>query len=414
MAKPKSLLKGFEKAVATAEPKTKRQLIFDEATTGLALVVTPKGKKSFSVVVRDSNSKQVWKRIGDPALMTVADARQLAAEAVARVKAGGEPLPPPEPPQAVPETFREVAERFVVRWVDKGGKKQDGVPQRSKREIERQLNAYIYPRWGAKPFLSIRRGNVTALMDELVDNNGAVQADRVLATLNKMFNWYRQYDENYVNPIIPEMKRSGSLADRARQRILSDDEIRANWAACGEIGTYGAMVKAGLLTATRREKVSTMRWQDIKDGVWTIPIEPREKPHAGELKLPKIVLEIIEALPEIEGNPYVFAGRGKKAYNSHSAGKRELDAKVPADQWQFHDLRRTAKSLMARAGVRSDISERVLGHKIKGVEGVYDRYGYAPEKAEALEALALLVSRILEGEADNVVSISAANEGSAA
>lgn len=405
MPKPTSLLKGFEKAVATAKPTAKRQMIFDEATTGLALVVTPKGKKTFSIVARDPANKQVWKRIGDPALMSVAEARALAAEAVARVKAGEEALPPPEPPQAAPETFREVSERFVARWVDKGGKKQDGVPQRGKREIERQLNAYIYPRWGAKPFLSIRRGNVTALMDELVDNNGAVQADRVLATLNKMFNWYRQYDELYVNPIIPEMKRSGSLADRARQRILSDDEIRAVWAACGEIGTYGAMVKVGLLTGARREKVSTMRWQEIKDGVWTIPIEPREKPHAGQLRLPKLVFEIIEAQPEIEGNPYVFAGRGKKAYNSHSAGKKELDAKVPAEQWQFHDLRRTAKSLMARAGVRSDISERVLGHKIGGVEGVYDRYSYEKEKAEALEALAGLVSRILQGKADNVVQL---------
>lgn len=413
MPKPNSLLKGFEKAVATAKSTAKRQVIFDEATTGLALIVTPKGKKSFSIVARDPSNKQIWKRIGDPALMSVGEARVLAAEAVARVKAGKKPLRKPEPPKAAPDTFRTVAERFIARWVDKGGKKQDGVPQRGKREIERQLNAYIYPRWGSEPFLSIRRGEVTALMDDMVDNNGAVQADRVLATLNKMFNWYRQYDEHYVNPIIPEMKRSGSIAGRARERILADDEIRAIWAACGEIGTYGAMVQIGLLTGARREKVSTMRWQDLEDGVWTIPVVPREKPHAGQLRLSKLAKGIIEAQPKQKENPFIFAGRGTKAYNSHSAGKKQLDAKVPTEQWQFHDLRRTAKSLMARAGVRSDISERVLGHKIGGVEGVYDRYDYEKEKAEALQALADLVARIIDPPGDNVVRLDATKKTAA-
>ena len=53
-------------------------------------------------------------------------------------------------------------------------------------------------------------------------------------------------------------------------------------------------------------------------------------------------------------------------------------------QWQLHDLRRTARSLMSRAGVRPDIAERVLGHAISGVEGVYDRHPYRDEKADAL------------------------------
>ena len=103
MPKPAALLKGFEKAVATAKPDpAKRRVIFDEATTGLALVVSPKGKKSFSVVARDPSGKQVWKQIGEPARMTVAEARREAAEAVARVKAGEVAKLPPAPPVAAP------------------------------------------------------------------------------------------------------------------------------------------------------------------------------------------------------------------------------------------------------------------------------------------------------------------------
>lgn len=408
MPTPTNLLKGFERDVATAKPKATRQVIFDGATTGLAMIVSPKGKKTFSIVARNPAGKQVWKAIGDVGSLSVDEARQKARIGVERIKAGAADIFPEEKPKAAPETFKEVAKRFVARWVDRGGKKQDGVPLRSKREIERHFRTYIYPRWEDLPFVSIRRGSVTALLDELVDNHGAVQADRVLATLAKLFNWYRQYDEDYVSPVIPEMKRSGSHVDRARKRILTDSEIRAVWAACEDLGTFGAFVRVSLLTGQRRAKVAEMKWSDLSEGVWTIEAVDREKVNAGKLKLPKLALEIIDRLPEVKGNPYVFAGRGKKAFNSFSDGKEDLHAKVPIEPWVIHDLRRTARSLMARAGVQSEIAERTLGHVIGGVEGVYDRYGYEKEKGEALAALASLIERILAGEQNNVVQLGAA------
>ena len=82
----------------------------------------------------------------------------------------------------------------------------------------------------------------------------------------------------------------------------------------------------------------------------------------------------------------MLAGRGTGPYRGWTAGKAALDAKLPKEtpQWQIHDLRRTARSLMSRAGVSSEHAERVLGHAIRGVEAIYDRHSYAPEKAEAL------------------------------
>ena len=73
--------------------------------------------------------------------------------------------------------------------------------------------------------------------------------------------------------------------------------------------------------------------------------------------------------------------------------------------WTLHDLRRTAKTLMVRAGVRPDISERVLGHVIAGVEGTYDRHSYAEEKRDALEKLAAMVERILKPIPASVATI---------
>lgn len=148
-----------------------------------------------------------------------------------------------------------------------------------------------------------------------------------------------------------------------------------------------------------------MRWQDLDDeGVWAIPTEAREKGNAGQLVLPEMVREIIAAQPAFVGNPYVFPGRGKEHFKSGAHGKRTIDKKLMFEEpWRLHDLRRTARSLMSRAGIRPDIAERVLGHAIKGVEGVYDRHHYREEKTHAVNALARLVQTILANRKATVV-----------
>ena len=88
-----------------------------------------------------------------------------------------------------------------------------------------------------------------------------------------------------------------------------------------------------------------------------------------------------------------------------SKRKAQFDAKLKGvAPYTVHDLRRTARSLMSRAGVRPDIAERVLGHAINGVEGIYDRHSYRDEKAHALRALASLIDSIVN-PTDRVVRL---------
>ena len=72
--------------------------------------------------------------------------------------------------------------------------------------------------------------------------------------------------------------------------------------------------------------------------------------------------------------------------------------------WTLHDLRRTARSLLSRAGVASDIAERCLGHVMPGVRGTYDRHGYLEEMRIAFEKLASLIDTIIRQE-PNVVAL---------
>ena len=59
---------------------------------------------------------------------------------------------------------------------------------------------------------------------------------------------------------------------------------------------------------------------------------------------------------------------------------------------------------MAKSNLRSEHAERVLGHVIPGVEGIYNRHQYADEKGHALERLAALIERIVDPMLDNVVA----------
>ena len=366
---------------------------FDAGMPGLVLWLNPGGTKTWSALFYASG-KPRYKKLGRYPVLSLAQARDAARKFLEN------------PQKALSETeagtFKDVSDNFMKRYVEANG-------LRSKREIARTLNKYILPRWQDRKICDIRRSDVTALLDKVEDDHGARQADMVLAVVRKMMNWHASRHDDYVSPIARNMNRV-KAADRARKRVLEDDELRAVWHACDELSTFGALVKFALLTAQRKEKIATLRWDDIADGVWAIRTEPREKGNAGRLRLPQVALDIIAAQPRIEGNPYVFtAARGVGPFNSFSEWKAQLDAKLPADlaHWTIHDLRRTARSLLSRAGVRPDISERVMGHAIPGVEGVYDRHRYDDEKAHALQALADLIDRILNPPAANVVPLRA-------
>ncbi|WP_292354507.1 integrase family protein [Mesorhizobium sp.] len=361
-----------------------------ERGRSLVLVVSHGGTKSWRALWYEAGKPKSAK-LGTYPDMGIADSRKAASKFK------------PEQHTASKEagTFKEVAEDFVKRHVDKKG-------LRSKHEIERQLKVYLNPKWKDKALFDITRKDVNKLLDDIEDNHGKRQADVVLATISKMFSWYEARDDNYRSPVVRGMKRGEY---KPRERWLSDDEIKLVWAACDHedlYKPYGAMIKLMLLTGQRRGKLSTMRWADFghNSGVWTIPHEEREKGAPPSLTLPKLAREILATIGKQGENPYVFAGRGKKAFNAFSQRKAELDKLLPDDMphWTHHDLRRTARKLMTRRHVETEIAERALGHSIKGIQAVYDdprEYGRRVD--QALEAVASEVELIIHGDDDGKI-----------
>jgi integrase len=195
------------------------------------------------------------------------------------------------------------------------------------------------------------------------------------------------------------MKRANA---QDRSRILTDDELRAVWKAAGEYAhPFGPLLRFILLTASRRNEAQYATRSEIVGAEWTIPAARYKTKIDHVVPLSKAAQA---ELPASVGDGFIFTANGKQAIGGLTRHKAAIDAASGVTGWTTHDLRRSARSLMSRAGVPTDHAERCLGHVIGGVRGVYDRHAYRAEKAAAFEALAGLVERIVNPQ-PNIVPL---------
>ena len=324
--------------------------------------------------------------------ISLARARTLAEEAAAELAAGRDPRSA-QGSGGAGLTVDAVLDAFLIRHVRPN--------LRSAKLVEAAFKAHVRPRLGARSIYELKRRDVVEMLDAIADAAGPVMADRTLANLRKAFHWQAARDDEFKSPIVRGMARVRP-SDRARARVLSDDEIRIVWRTAEGSGAFGRLVKFLLLTGSRRTEASAMTWAELTGGDWTLPAA-RNKTKVELIRpLSANALAVIGDKPS--GSQFVFTDDGERPLRSHGRLKAAFDAScashnenAPLERWTLHDLRRTARSLMSRAGVASDYAERCLGHVIGGIRGTYDRYEYRDEKAEAYAKLARLVERIVSG-----------------
>jgi integrase len=393
-------------AVSKAKPKTKegrtvRTESPDRLCRGLYLVIQPSGAKSWAVRYRHGGKPRkltlgaaIELKPGEPTIaepkigdaLTLAAARRLAAEAMHQVDLGrdpaGEKARRPGRALAVAASFEAVADNYLRR---------EGRGLRTVEWRRTVLKRLVHPSLGVVPINEIRRSDVVSLLDTIEDENGAVMADRVLAVVRKVMNWHASRSDDFRSPIVRGMART-KPKERARERILTDEELRAVWSAAEAGGRFGALVRFILLTAARRLEAAAMPWTELMGEDWILP--PKRNKTKVELVRPLSgsAKALLEEIPR--GARFVF-GIGDRPLGGFSKPKRAFDKLCGVSGWTLHDLRRTARSLMSRAGVPADHAERCLGHVIGGVRGVYDRHEYHAEKQRAYEALATQLDLIL-------------------
>jgi integrase len=195
--------------------------------------------------------------------------------------------------------------------------------------------------------------------------------------------------------------------------LLSDDEVRAFWRACGEVGfPFGPLGKLLLLTGQRLREVAEMTAGeiDLDQRLWTLPRERSKNDEAHAVPLSDAALEVIESLPRIRGpKGYLFTTTGQTPVSGFSRARGKIDKAMGSPpHWTFHDLRRTAASGMARLNIALPVIEKVLNHRsgsFAGIVGVYQRHDFADKKREALETWGRFVASLVDKPAANVVEI---------
>jgi integrase len=389
----------FDKA--KAEAGAERTIYWDERQPGFGLMVTSAGAKSFVCQYRAGG---ISRRMTIKEVLSVEAARKLAKRFLGQAAEGKDPLAERRKQEGEAEnSLKAICEEYLKREA-----KNLRTVDHRKAELER----LIYPSLGARQIDTIKRSEIVRMLDKIADgelkdkngrtiDGGPVQADRTLALVRRIMNWHATRSDDFRSPIVRGMSRT-KPGDRARDRVLSDDEIRALWKTAEQGRVFDRYLQFVFLTATRRNEASEATRKEISGATWTIPGERYKTGIEFAVPLSSAAVAILDKVPAIKGCEYIFTTDGKNPISGWTKFKADFDKRSGVTNWTLHDLRRTARSLMSRAVVPTDHAERCLGHVIAGVRGVYDRHEYFEEKKQAFEKLASQIDRILH-PVDNVV-----------
>ena len=398
---------------------------WDDKLPGFGVRVSYRGRRAF--VVRYRVGRRMRRLTigpyGPPPGKSLADARSEARSVLGKAADGEDPAQDKRD-LLKGELFRELATAYLEMAEKR---------HRSWREEKRIIDKDLLPLLGFQRLADIRRRDVRELVENIARKRDApIMANRTLGVLCRMFNFALDREWVEANPAsrIPEPGE-----EQSRDRVLSDEELRGLWAAleCLAIQDEEETDEAAqtlrrakarvtpataqafqvqLLTAQRPGETRKMRWADVdlESGWWTIPATVAKNAVAHRVPLTKPVLEILERRRELagEGAKVVFENRRGAGSIAHR-GKKAASILCRGLSFQFraHDLRRTASTGMAEAGVPRDHIAKVLNHVEGGPAAtrISDRYAYDKEKRDALERWARRLQAIVEGKMRSVVSI---------
>lgn len=445
----------IDRTIHSLKPGGKRVEYWDDALPGFGLRVSPVGRKSpqgrktWIVMYRRPNGSVSRLKLGTYPAVSLVDARLEAKRHLGEVEVEGRDPVAERQARRDAETFTQLADEYMRRWAKQVD--AEGQPRkRTWREDQRKIDRYLLPEWQHRKVRDITRRDVRDLVEAITERRlrkgttedgreklGApIMANRVLALAKKIFNfavdreWIEANPAARLKPVAPE---------RARDRVLSADEIRTLWCALdAEHYRIRTLFRVLFLTAQRSGEVSRMRWAQltprldardadgitvkrvVEPAIWTIPASEVKNNQAHEVPLSASAVTLLQALAETHETE-------RRRINEHVRERRHQPLRAASD-WVFpssktdgplvetqkavqrlrtrcgfgftaHDLRRTAATLMPDAGVQENIIPKILNHKEAGVtRRHYNLHAYRSDKRTALDAWARHLEGILSDE----------------
>jgi integrase len=369
---------------AVAPPPERGQVeYFDDRTPGFAMRVTATGHRSWVVFYRAKGQLRRYTLGGYPQLGIDA-ARRRGREILGLAAMGKDPQAEKQSERRA-ETVRDVAQRYIEEHAK--------VKKRSWRADHNILHRDLIPVLGTRKAADVTRREIRDLLRSIAERGAPIQANRTLEIVRKLYNWAIAEELVENNPCDHVAKPS---PENQRTRVLAPDEIRRLWVALdARPPIFAAAYRVMLATAQRSIEVLGAEREEICDGWWLIPPERVKNKTAHRVWLNEVAREAIKTVEP--SGPYLFPSRdGGHLRRLHKTHGRMCQASGISD-FKIHDLRRSAASHMAAAGVSRLVIAKVLNHKERAITAVYDRWGYGPEIRQALDAWGKRLGEMVRG-----------------
>ena len=373
------------------------------AGNGLYLRISNEGT-GFWAVRYTVNGKRREISIGTYPDLTLANATIETAKLKLKAKQGFDPL---NERKRVDSIKIKTVDDLAADWI-KDCEKRLKYPNIPKRGYERDLQ----PIFGGLLLEHITPLDIRDALDKITDSGRPSISNDALMYCKQIFRHGIRLGVMNSNPADAFTVRHAGGVEKSRSRVLNLKELQEVFDCfrkqIGKFKRENYLATALLLAlGVRKGELVAARWSefDLDAGLWNIPAERSKSGVALVVPLPVLAVRWFQELHiRACGSEYVFPTRRVSKNYGHispdtlnAAINKLFAAKdLSVDHFTIHDLRRTCRSLLAGAGVPSHIAERCLNHKVRGVEGIYDRYDYLDERREALQKVADLLEPIID------------------
>jgi integrase len=379
-------------------PATGYVVEWDDELRGFGVRVMSSGTVTYIANYRTRAGLQRRISIGRHGPLSPQQARKQAIRMLGEVANEHDPLGEREEARREP-TFRYLAEEYI---------KRHAIKKKSGKEDIRIINKDLLPAWGSKHTKEISRRVVVNRLAAIQDRGAPIAANRTLALIRKMFNFGIDHAIVDANP---SLRLTPLAKEHQKDRFLAEHEIRTLWERLPKTDAslqIQLALKLILVTAQRPGEVICAEWKefDSNTGWWTIPAERSKNGHSHRVPLSALALSLLSELntktrflfpsPRNEDEPIQVNALGH-------AVRRNLET-MGMEKFTPHDLRRTAASHMASAGIPRLVLSKILNHVERGITAVYDRHGYDQEKVSALTAWNDRLASILDNLKPKVVA----------
>lgn len=361
---------------------------------------------------------------GTYASVSLADARKTAKEMKARVHLGHDPAEEKQERKRVAVAKIE-AKRAEISMGDLADMYfTDQILGRWKHPniVRARIDNDIKPNIGKLAIAEVKPSHIDAMLKTIVKRGAPTMANDVLRWTKRIFDYGIKRELANSNPATVFNLSDAGGTEESRDRWLTRGELiqlfEAMRTARGWNRQNTLTVKLLLLLACRREELiaAPVAEFDLDAAIWHLPAERTKTETAIDIPLPPSALVAIRELIQMgEGSAWLLPARKMQIrmipyidLNTVGAAMNKSIKPMMKDAPNFtvHDFRRTARTHLEALGVDWRVAERCLNHKIKGVEGIYNRHDFMNERREALNKWSALLDQLERGEdVDNVVPI---------